>query len=120
MTLGTRSIAALALAAACTPTGVASAAQTSSGGMEYTAAPVISRVKCATQCAGKTRIQAGGTLAVSGKRLRSVRTVVFHGSEATKRDNVSVRVRPRSDRSLRVRVPLDAGSGPVSVWKTAE
>jgi hypothetical protein len=116
MTLGKRQIAAFALAAACAPTGAASAA---SGGMEYSASPVLSGVRCASQCAGKMRVQAGGEVALSGKRLRSVRTVVFHGSESTKRDNISVRVRPKSDRTLRLRVPLSAGSGPVSVWKTS-
>lgn len=116
MTLMKPSIAALALAAACAP---ATAASASSGGLEYRPVPSITGVRCASQCAGKMRVQAGGALRISGKQLRGVRTVVFHGSESTKRDNVSVRARPKSDRSLTVRVPLSAGSGPVSAWSTS-
>ena len=116
MTLGKRPIAALALALACAPLGAASAG--ASGGAAYTPLPVISGVKCASLCSGKTRVQAGGTVLITGKRLRAVRTVTFHGSQRTKRDNVNVRVRPTSTRSLRVRVPLNAASGPLSVWKS--
>jgi murein DD-endopeptidase MepM/ murein hydrolase activator NlpD len=117
MTHGTRSTAALALAAACAPLGAASAAG-SGGGMEYTPLPVITGVKCASLCSGKTRVQGGGTLRIAGKRLGDVTTVVFHGSERTKRDNVSVRPKAVGARSLRVQVPLSAASGPVSVWKS--
>ena len=118
MTLGKRSIAALALASACAPSGVAAGAETSSGGMEYTPVPVITGVKCVSSCSGTTRVQAGGALRVSGRQLQDVRTVVFHGSKGTKSDNVSVRVRPTSATALRVKVPLSAESGPVSAWKT--
>ena len=118
MTLTKRSIAALALASACAPTGVAAGAEPSSGGMEYTPVPVITGVKCVASCSGKTRVQAGGALRISGRRLAGVRTVVFHGSQRTKGDNVSVRVRPSSDSAFRVKVPLNAASGPVSAWAT--
>ena len=118
MTLGKRPIAALALASACAPSGVAAGAETSTGGMEYTPVPVISGVKCVSQCSGKTRVQAGGALRISGKRFDGVRTVVFHGSERTRRDNISVRVRPASATAFRVKVPLSAATGPVSAWKT--
>jgi hypothetical protein len=119
MTLGKRSIAALALAAACVPVASAQAARTSGGGTAYTPLPVISSVKCVSLCAGKTRVQGGGTLRIGGRRLRGVRTVVFHGSERTKRDNVRVRAKRTSARSLRVRVPLRAASGPLTVWKSS-
>jgi hypothetical protein len=118
MTLGKRSVVVLALAAAA-PCAAASAAPPSTGGAGYTPLPVISAVKCTSLCAGKTRVQAGGTLRVTGKRLRHVRTVTFHGSERTKRDNVEVRVRPKSGRSLTVRVPMSAASGPISAWKSS-
>jgi murein DD-endopeptidase MepM/ murein hydrolase activator NlpD len=118
MTLTKRSIAALALASACAPTGAAAAAETSTGGMEYTPVPVITGVKCVSSCSGKTRVQAGGALRISGRRLEGVRTLVFHGSERTKSDNVGVRVRPKSDTAFRVKVPLSAASGPVSAWAT--
>src|SRR5688572_5937582 len=109
MTLGKRSVVVLALAAAA-PCAAASTAPASTGGAAYTPLPVISTVECASLCAGKTRVQAGGTLRVTGKRLRKVRTVTFHGSERTKRDNVSARVRPRSGRRFTVRVPMGAES----------
>ena len=117
MTLRKRSFSALALALAA-PSGAAQAAETSSGGTEYTPLPVVSGVKCTSMCSGKTRVQAGGTVRVAGKRLRDVRTVVFHGSERTKRDNVHVRVRPKDSRSFRAKVPLAAKTGPLSVWKS--
>jgi murein DD-endopeptidase MepM/ murein hydrolase activator NlpD len=117
MTPGTRSTAALALALA-TPAGAALAADSSTGGAGYTPVPVITSVKCASLCSGKTRVQAGGSVRVAGKRLRAVRTVIFHGSKRTNRDNVKVRVAPTDTRSFRVKVPLSAGSGPLSAWKS--
>jgi hypothetical protein len=117
MMLGTRSVAALALAVA-TPAG-AWAADTTTGGAGYTPLPVISGVKCASLCSGKTRVQAGGALRVAGKRLRNVQRVTFHGSNAARSDDVSVKVRPTSTRYLRVKVPYGAASGPMSAWKSS-
>jgi hypothetical protein len=118
MTLGKRSISALALALA-TPSGAAVAADSSTGGADYTPVPVISGVKCASQCSGNTRVRAGGTVRLAGRNLRDVRNVVFHGSKSTKSDNVKVRVRPTDTRSLRVKVPLSAVSGPLTAWKSS-
>ena len=118
MTLGKRSISALALALA-TPSGAALAADPSTGGADYTPVPVISSVKCASQCSGKTRVRAGGTVRVEGRSLRDVRNVVFHGSQSTKRDNVRIRVNPTDTRSFRVKVPLSAASGPLTAWKSS-
>lgn len=118
MTLGKRSIAALALAVAA-PSTAASAAETSTGGAEYSPPPVIKKVRCVSSCAAKRRVEAGGVLRVRGRRLRRVRRVVFHGSETTTRDNVEVRVRPKKTRAFRVKVPLDAETGPLSAWKSA-
>jgi murein DD-endopeptidase MepM/ murein hydrolase activator NlpD len=117
MTLGTRSIAALALALA-TPSGAALAADSGSGGADYTPVPAITGVKCVSQCSGKTRVRAGGTLRVAGRNLRGVRTVIFHGSEETKSDNVKQRVRSTDTRAFRVQVPFSAASGPLTVWKS--
>jgi hypothetical protein len=117
MTLGKRSIAALALALA-TPSGAALAADTTTGGAGYTPVPAITGVKCVSLCSGKTRVQAGGALRVDGHSLRGVRSVTFHGSDQTKRDNVKVRVASEDTRSFRVKVPLAANSGPISVWKS--
>jgi hypothetical protein len=115
MPLGKPSIAALALAVAA-PSGAAWAAET--GGTTYAPVPVISSVKCASLCSGKTRVQSGGTLQVAGKRLRNVKTVVFHGSSKTTSDNVKVSVSPTGTRSFRVKVPYSANSGPLSAWKS--
>ena len=112
MTLGTRSVAALALALA-TP-AAAWAAESGTGGAGYTPVPVISGVKCASLCSGKTRVQAGGTVRVVGRRLSDVRTVIFHGSRKTKSDDVKVRVRPTASRAFRAKVPFAAASGPLS------
>jgi murein DD-endopeptidase MepM/ murein hydrolase activator NlpD len=94
-------------------------AQETTGGSTYTPLPVISSVKCVSMCSGKTRVQAGGTLRVAGKRLRSVRTVVFNGSSSTTSDDVKARVRPSATRAFRVKVPYSAASGTLSVLKSA-
>jgi murein DD-endopeptidase MepM/ murein hydrolase activator NlpD len=118
MPLRKRSIAALALALA-TPSSAALATESSTGGTSYTPLPAISGVKCTSLCSGKTRVIAGGTLRVTGKRLRQVRTVLFHGSSKSTRDDVRARVRPSSSRSFRVKVPYGAASGPLSAWKSS-
>jgi hypothetical protein len=79
---------------------------------------VIKNVECVSACKSKTRVQAGGVLKVEGRRLRQVRKVIFHGSERTTRDNVGVRVSTAKTRSLRVKVPMSAESGPLSAWKS--
>jgi len=117
MTLGKRSTAALALALAA-PSGAAFAAESSTGGSTYTPLPVIKDVKCVSLCSGKTRVQAGGTLRVGGKRLRKVRTVIFHGGSKAG-DDIKVRVSPKRSRSFRVKVPYSAASGRLSAWKSS-
>ncbi|MGH2837411.1 MAG: peptidoglycan DD-metalloendopeptidase family protein [Thermoleophilaceae bacterium] len=102
-----------------TPSGAALAADSTDGGADYTAVPVISGVKCASQCSGKTRVRAGGVVRVEGRNLRDVRNVIFHGSQQTKGDNVKVRVSPSETRSFRVKVPLSAASGPLTAWKSS-
>ena len=119
MTLGKRSTAALALASACVSAAPALAGKPGSGGTAYTPVPVIKGVKCVSLCNGKARVQAGGTLRVTGKRFEGVRTLVFHGSERTKRDNLGVAVKPSSKRALKVQVPMSASSGPLTVSKSA-
>ncbi|HYH57981.1 MAG TPA: M23 family metallopeptidase [Thermoleophilaceae bacterium] len=124
MTLGKRSIAACALVLAA-PSGPALAAETSDaggaeasnvGGAEFTPTPVIKRVKCIKLCSGKTRVQAGGTVRIMGRTLRDVDTVVFHGGTKTTRDNVSVDANSKSNKTLKVKVPLAADTGPLTAW----
>lgn len=116
MTPRMRSVAALALGLAVP--GAASAADSSTGGTDYTPLPVISKAECASLCSGKTRVQSGGAVKVSGRRLRQVQTVVFEGSESTTSDNVKVGVTPTSTRYFRVKVPYSAASGPLTVRKS--
>ena len=99
------SAAALALLAA-------PAASAQSGGMQFVPTPEISKVSCAKGCAGK-RARAGGRIRVSGRNLSNVTKVTFHGARG-RGDDVSVRVRPRGDRRITVRVPISARSGPLS------
>ena len=96
----------------------ASASAADTGGTDYTPLPVISKVECASLCSGKSRVQAGGTLRVAGKRLRNVQTVVFEGSQSTTSDNVKLGVSPSSTRHFRVKVPYSAASGPLTVRKS--
>ena len=119
MTLAKRSTTALALASACVSAAPALAAGSSGGGTTYTPVPAIKGVKCVSLCNGKTRVQAGGTLRVTGRRFNGVRTLVFHGSARTKRDNISVAVKPSSATALKVQVPMSADSGPLTVWKSS-
>ena len=116
MTPRTRSVAALALGLALP--GAASAADTTTGGTDYTPLPEITNVECASLCSGKARVQSGGAVKVSGKRLRNVKTVVFEGTASTTSDNVKVEVSPSSTRSFRVKVPYSAVSGPLTVRKS--
>jgi murein DD-endopeptidase MepM/ murein hydrolase activator NlpD len=116
MTPRMRSVAALALGLAVP--GAASAADSTTGGTDYTPLPLISKVECAALCSGKARVQSGGTLKVSGKRLRQVKTVVFEGTESTTSDNVKIGVSPTRTRSFRVEVPYSAVSGPLTVRKS--
>lgn len=116
MTPRMRSIAALALGLAVP--AAASASDTSTGGTDYTPLPVISKVECVAHCSGKTRVEAGGTLKVEGRRLRNVRTVVFEGATSTTSDNVKLGVSPDSTRHFRVKVPYSAASGPLTVRKS--
>ena len=119
MTHGTRSVVALALGLAL-PSSAAFSAEPSTGGSTYVPLPEITGVKCASLCSGTTRVQAGGTLRVTGKRLGQVRTVLFHGSSSTASDDVRKRVQPASNRSFRVKVPYAAASGPLSAWKSRD
>jgi peptidase M23-like protein len=116
MTPRMRSVAALALGLAVP--GAASAAGTTTGGTDYTPLPVISKVECVSHCSGKARVEAGGALKVTGRRLRQVKTVVFEGATSTTRDNVKVGVTPNSTRHFRVKVPYSAVTGPLTVRKS--
>ena len=92
----------------------ASAAAGPNGGTSYVAKPKPSKVVCVSSCESKTAVRGGGTIRVAGKALGGVSTVVFTG-RAGKRDDLTVKVDPASDRAIRLKVPLGAQSGPLLV-----
>ena len=111
------------LGAGCLVAGAAGAALASpagaqTGGAVYVAKPKPSKVVCVSSCRSKTAVRGGGSLKVSGRRLSGVSKVVFSGRRG-KRDNVSVKVRPASDRAIKLTVPVGARSGPLVVWAAA-
>ena len=89
-----------------------------SGGGLYLATPKISKVTCVHRCASKARAQGGSTIKLTGSSLTSASKVIFNGSYGHG-DDQSVTVRSRSDKSLSVRVPMGAVTGPITVL-TAE
>ena len=108
-------LAACALAATA-PSALADTA--GGGGIAYVATPKVKKISCVRACASEKRVQGGSTIRIKGSRLAAVASVTFLGSSG-KGDDARVEVRPRSDRRLRARVPIDAVTGPVSV-ATAE
>jgi hypothetical protein len=87
----------------------------SSGGTAYVATPQIKAVKCVTSCMRGGAVQSGGRIKLRGARLSGVKLVVFRGAPGV-RDDVTVNVRPSSDRALQVAVPMRAQSGPLDAW----
>jgi murein DD-endopeptidase MepM/ murein hydrolase activator NlpD len=75
--------------------------------------PTIRRIRCLRGCPSPSAAQAGARIRVVGSGLATVRKVVFQGS-AGSADDVAIRARPRSDRSLVVAVPDGAVSGSLS------
>lgn len=75
--------------------------------------PALTAVVCVARCAGGGRVRTGSTIELRGRRLGAVTRVIFRGRRG-KADDVAVRVRPRSTRVIRLRVPPAALSGPLS------
>jgi murein DD-endopeptidase MepM/ murein hydrolase activator NlpD len=88
----------------------ASSALAASGGTAYVPTPTIKSVKCAAGCMSGGRVRDGGKVTLRGSRLSGVTRVVFTGARGP-RDDASVSVRGKSDRSLTVAVPFTAQSG---------
>jgi murein DD-endopeptidase MepM/ murein hydrolase activator NlpD len=86
-----------------------------SGGAAFVATPKINAVKCLTGCMRGGAVQSGGKITLRGASLADVKKVVFRGGRGTS-DDVSVAVRPSSDRALAVPVPMRAQSGPLAAW----
>jgi murein DD-endopeptidase MepM/ murein hydrolase activator NlpD len=90
----------------------------SGGGRAYVGKPEIRTVACASGCVKKTRVLGGGAVRLKGRRLSYASKVVFLGGRG-RGDDVTVRVDPASDRSLRVKVPFNARSGPLTAVASA-
>jgi murein DD-endopeptidase MepM/ murein hydrolase activator NlpD len=99
------------------PTAAAQAPSDGGGGL-YIATPKITKVTCVRRCASRSRAQGGSTIKLTGTGLSTAAKVIFGGSYG-KDDDSTVKVRPRSDTTLSVRVPVGAITGPVTVL-TAE
>ena len=104
------------LPAAATAPGAETSA--SGGGRAYVGKPEIRTVACASGCVRKTRVRNGGTVRLRGKKLSYASKVVFLGGRG-RGDDVAVRVDPSSDRALRVKVPFNARSGPLTAVASA-
>jgi hypothetical protein len=78
--------------------------------VSFSPTPTVTKVACAKVCASHGRARQGGTVRILGSGLSGVVKVTFLGV-AGKSDDVSVAVQPKSDRSLTVKVPLNAMSG---------
>jgi murein DD-endopeptidase MepM/ murein hydrolase activator NlpD len=90
-------------------------ASAGSGGTAFVASPKPSVVKCVTQCMKKNAVRGGGSLKVGGTQLGGVKKVIFAGGPGV-RDDISVDVKPSSDRSIKLSVPMGAQSGPLMLW----
>jgi murein DD-endopeptidase MepM/ murein hydrolase activator NlpD len=105
-----------AAAAACAVAGLAASSYAQSGGSRYVGKPAISKVRCIQRCASSGVARAGrSTIRIAGRRMSSARKVIFHGRPG-RGDNTSARVRARTASRVRAGVPIDARSGPVSVY----
>jgi murein DD-endopeptidase MepM/ murein hydrolase activator NlpD len=109
-----RCAGALALSLGLLAPGAAAQSTGGGGGGVYVATPKVSKVSCARRCASKGRAQGGSIVKLTGTGLGTAAKVVFNGSYG-RGDDVGVSVRPRSDTSISVRVPVGAVSGPVTV-----
>jgi hypothetical protein len=107
-------LAACAAASALAATGGSSPAA-GTGGTAYVATPKIKAVKCTASCMSGGRVKNGGKLKLRGAALGGVTKVVFQGAPG-RSDDVAVKVRPKSDRSLAVRVPFAAQSGRLEAY----
>jgi murein DD-endopeptidase MepM/ murein hydrolase activator NlpD len=108
--------AGLALCVAPTAFGASGgSAAPGTGGTAYVATPKIKAVKCAASCMSGGRVKSGGKLKLRGAALGGVTKVVFTGAPGS-RDDVAVKVRPKSDRSVSVPVPFAAQSGKLEAF----
>jgi hypothetical protein len=121
-------IAALGVGvAACAGAGSADASKSVGGGSFYTDPPVVKNLSCRAGCsethsavpAGSTvLVKSGGSLKVGGRNLSSVKKVIFLGGKSF---GDEARATPTSvgSKSLTVKVPASATSGPIQLLDDA-
>jgi hypothetical protein len=111
--VATTAVVASAAAPALAASGGSSPANP--GGTAYVATPKIKAVKCLASCMSGGRVKNGGKLKLRGAKLGGVSKVVFQGAPGAG-DDVAVRVKPASDRSVAVKVPFAAQSGRLAAY----
>jgi murein DD-endopeptidase MepM/ murein hydrolase activator NlpD len=88
----------------------ASPAFAGNGGVSYSPTPKVTKVACVRSCASRGRARQGGSVRLIGSGLSGVTKVTFLGARG-KSDDVSVNVRSAGDRSITLKIPLNAMSG---------
>jgi len=106
---------ALAVVSCAGAASVAHGTGGTGGGAVYVPQPEIAKVKCARACGSRRRAQAGSTIVLVGSAFGGASKVIFNGS-AGRGDDVSARARAIGSRKIRVKVPLGAVTGPVTVY----
>jgi hypothetical protein len=84
------------------------------GGAPASPAPKVSSVACRTECSGVAYARTGSVLLLRGTLMEGAETVTFLGAKRPG-DEVSVEPERVSAKSVTVRVPRGAPSGPVSI-----
>ena len=107
-------MASLPLASSATGAGTSA----SGGGRAYVGKPEIKAVSCTSGCVKRTRVRNGGAVRLKGRKLSYASKVVFLGGHGAG-DDVAVSVDPSSDRALKVKVPYNARSGPLTAVASA-
>ena len=105
-------------AGACAAAGATSPAQAgaaASGGAQYTTPPAtIDAVLCKSRCADTDVAAPGGTVRITGRNMRGVRSVTFLGRPGA-RDDATTRPLRATARRVDVRVPEGAPTGRLRV-----
>ncbi|MBI2692318.1 MAG: M23 family metallopeptidase [Solirubrobacterales bacterium] len=95
----------------------AASASVDSGGSGFVATPKIKKIACEKACTGAKqtrRVRGGGVIRVAGENLDKATKFVFVGASGA-RDDVAASAISATSGVARVKVPLSAQSGPVSV-----
>lgn len=82
------------------------------GGSMVVVKPKLKAVGCRRSCARKRGIRAGSLIRITGENLGGVGSVIFLGSHGPT-DDVMTAVARSAPKSLVVRVPIDASTGPL-------